>query len=96
MGAKPLDGEKMLDYFKHKYGISISESIFKCLRTSLQEVLDEYDYNSAHISQRSTLKSLLHIYIAHIGCLRPLKLSIRQIMSSSEMQEQKKLIDRLE
>jgi len=67
----------MLDYFKHKFGIFISESIFKCLRSCLEEVLDDYNYSSAEISQRSSLKSLLHIYIAHIGCLRPLKLSIR-------------------
>ena len=85
----------MLDFFKHKFGIYISESVFKCLRSSLTDVLDEYNLNSAEISQRYSLKSLLHIYIAHIGCLRPLKISVLQIMSKAERIEQKKLIERL-
>jgi len=38
------------------------------------------------------LKALLHIYIAHIGCMRPLKISIRDIMSIEEMVEQRKLL----
>lgn len=62
---------------------------------SITEVLSDYELNSATISQRFTLKSLLHIYIAHIGCLRPLKISIRQFMSAAEMVEQEALISKL-
>lgn len=75
--SKQLDGEAMLKYFKEKYGIQISEGIFKTLRIAMQKVLVDYDLELAHISERFTLKSLLHVYIAHIGCLRPLKISIR-------------------
>jgi hypothetical protein len=51
----------------------------------MTKVLEEYQLTDAHISERFALKSLLHIYIAHIGCLKPLKISIRQIMSEQEM-----------
>ena len=95
-GSKQLDGEKMLDYFKSKFGIYVCESIFMNIRKSLQAVLEEYELISASISERSTLKNLLSIYIAHIGCLRPLKIAIRQIMSNSEMIEQQKLLEQLQ
>ena len=52
---------------------------------SMEKVLEEYEISDAEISERFALKSLLHVYIAHIGCLRPLKISIRQIMSEEEM-----------
>ena len=67
----------------------MSEGIFSTLRSCLQKVLESYELNSAHVSERFALKSLLHLYIAHIGCLKPLKISIRQIMSEKEMKEQK-------
>ena len=85
----------MLTFFKDKFGIQISESIFRSLRLALQEVLSDYDLHSAVVSERFTLKALLHIYIAHIGCMRPLKISIRDIMSDEEMVEQQKLLDDL-
>ena len=85
----------MLTFFKDKFGIQISESIFRSLRLALQEVLSNYYYESAVVSERFTLKALLHIYIAHIGCMRPLKISIRDIMSDEEMVEQQKLLDDL-
>ena len=102
--SKQLDGKEMLKFVKDKYSISVSESIFMTLRLSLLKVLEDYEeelskgksyLSTAHVSERFTLKSLLHIYIAHIGCLRPLKVSIRQIMSDEEMGEQKKLIETL-
>ena len=34
----------MLKFFKDKFGIQISESIFRSLRFSLQEVLKNYYY----------------------------------------------------
>ena len=58
-------------------------------------MLKDYDLTTADISERFTLKSLLHVYIAHIGCLRPLKISIRQIMSEDEMKEQQELLTAL-
>lgn len=85
----------MIKFFKDKFSISVSESMFSTLRMSLQKVLEEFDMHSSDISERFTLKSLLHIYIAHIGCLRPLKISIRQFMSTEEMEEQKKLLETL-
>lgn len=42
MGNKQLDGKKMLDYFKSKWGIYVSQSTFKQLRLALTEVLDHY------------------------------------------------------
>ena len=75
----------MLKFFKEKYGIQVSEGIFRTLRMSMEKVLEEYEISDAEISERFALKSLLHVYIAHIGCLRPLKISIRQIMSEEEM-----------
>jgi hypothetical protein len=85
----------MMKYFKEKFGIQISESIFQSIRYSLTEVLSNYDLQTAHITERFTLKSLLHIYLAHIGCMRPLRISIRQIMSEQEMVEQQALLQRL-
>lgn len=72
-----LDGEAMLKFFKEKHGIQVGESVFSSLRHSLCDVLDNFDLESAHITERFTLKSLLHIYLAHIGCLKPLRISIR-------------------
>ena len=85
--SKTLDGPEMLKFFKDKYSIHISESMFKSLRQCLTEVLDNYDLQNAKIADRFTLKSLLHIYIAHIGCLRPLKMTILQNMTMEEMKE---------
>ena len=78
----------MLKFFKDKYSIHISESMFKSLRLSLTEVIDNYDLANAKMADRFTLKSLLHIYIAHIGCLRPLKMTILESMTMEEMREQ--------
>jgi hypothetical protein len=66
----------MLKFFKDKFSIHISESMFRSLRHSLTEVLANYDLANANVADRFTLKALLHIYIAHIGCLRPLKMTI--------------------
>ena len=85
----------MLKFFKEMYGIQISEGIFNSLRLAMLNVLEEYDMHSADITERFTLKALLHIYISHIGCLKPLKISIRQIMSSEEMQKQQQLLEKL-
>ena len=71
---KQLEGKEMLKLFKEKYGISISESIFQNIRVVLQKVLEDYDRDTAHISERFTLKALLHLYISHISCLRPLNI----------------------
>ena len=72
--TKQLHGKEMLKFFKEMYGIQVSEGIFSSVRTAIQSVLKDYDMTTAHISERFTLKALLHIYIAHIGCLKPLKI----------------------
>lgn len=50
---------------------------------------------TCHISEMFSLKALLHLYISHIGCLKPLKIQIRQIMSSQEMEQQQQLLSQL-
>ena len=91
--TKQMNGKELLKFFKEMYGIQVSEGIFTSLRLAVLNVLKDYDMTTAHISERFTLKALLHIYISHIGCMRPLKISIRQIMSSEEMQAQQQLIE---
>lgn len=53
-------------------------------------------HESNNTSVQLSLKNMLHIYIAHIGCLRPLHLKIKDIISEAEMVEQKKFIAKLE
>ena len=72
--TKQLNGKEMLKFFKEMYGIQISEGIFSTVRIALQNVLNEYEMTTAHISERFALKALLHLYISHIGCLKPLKI----------------------
>lgn len=45
--------------------------------------------------QRFTFKSLLHVYIAHISCLRTVKIKLSHFMDSAEITLQTNLLDKL-
>ena len=70
--------------------------MFKALRRSITELLKDYETHTADNSERHALLNLLHIYIAHIGCLRPLHLAIREILTAEELQAQTDLLGQLE
>ena len=53
-------------------------------------------HDSDNTSVQLSLKNMLHIYIAHIGCLRPLHLKIKDIISEAEMGKQKEFLAKLE
>ena len=72
--TKQLGGKELLKFFKESYGIQVSEGIFTAVRLAVQSVLKDYEMTTAHISERFALKALLHLYISHIGCLKPLKI----------------------
>ena len=38
---------------------------------------------------------MLHIYIAHIGCLRPLHYKLKDILSDEELNEQVAILNKL-
>ena len=86
----------MLQFAKTAYGISVSESMFRALRRSITELLKDYETHTADPSERHALLNLLHIYIAHIGCLRPLHLAIREILTAQEVEAQQALLGQLE
>ena len=66
------------------------------MRKSLTKMLSEYVLDAADISEQHSILSLLYIYRAHIGCLRPMFFSIKDIMSREEQDEQMKLIKELD
>ena len=78
----------MMKYVREKFAINLSESMFKSIRRILNEMLESYSMNDDNnTSVQLSLKNMLHIYIAHIGCLRPLHFKLKDILGIEEMKE---------
>ena len=87
----------MEKFFKNSQGVQISQHMFAALREAINLILDEpYCMDSADVSEQLSLLNLLHIYIAHVGCLRPLNLNIQEILTDEELALQTDLKIRLE
>ena len=89
-GSKQLKGESKLLFFKRKWGIYVSLDTFRQLRTALESVLKDLEQESSTM-KRFTLMSLLQIYIAHISCLRTLKIKLKDFMNKEEVKAQREL-----
>lgn len=86
----------MIKYIREKFGIALSESMFKSIRRILLDMLETYSmHDDNNTSVQHALKNMLHIYIAHIGCLRPLHFKLKDILSPEEMKEQTELVNKL-
>lgn len=94
-GSKKLNGKDKLPFLKRRFGIYISLNSFVQLRLTLTRVLQDHVEESSNTMQRFTLKSLLHVYIAHLSCLRTLKIKLYEFMDEAEIAEQKNLIEKL-
>lgn len=51
---------------------------------------------NAKDSERHALKNLLHVYIAHLGVLRPLRMTVRETLSEDEQTLQNALVEKLQ
>ena len=75
-----------MKYVREKFAICLSESMFKSIRRILNDMLETYSMNEDNnTSVQLTLKNMLHIYISHLGCLRPLHFKLKDILSVEEL-----------
>jgi hypothetical protein len=69
--------------------------MFEFMRKAIMHLLEEYELQTCDISEQHALLSLINIYIAHIGCLRRLNISINDLLSTEEKALQGEMVARL-